>query len=290
MTTKTLQRRKFIGNGLKGLAGVMLLQHLPASVMAEYASGKVTMPLGFQTFPIRDLLSKDFAGTLKMMAGLGYRNVEMCSPSGYVDAGFKALVPLKAEETRHIIEDAGLVCPSCHFTFGELKNNLDDRIDYAKKLGMTQMVCSSFWLPKTATLQDYLKACDELNKIGEATKKAGLQMGYHNHEMEFAIIDNVLIYDAIMKELDGNLVKMQFQTEVINLGYKASDYFKKYPGRFISSHLSDWTADKKQVPIGQGIIDWKEFFATAKTAGLHNYFVEMDLNTYKDSAAYIKSL
>src|SRR5947209_7995543 len=222
MTTKTQQRRKFIGNGLKGLAGVVLLQHLPSSVMAEFASGKVTIPLGFQTFPIRDLLSKDFAGTLKMMAGLGYRNVEMCSPSGYVDAGFKALVPLKAEETRHIIEDAGLVCPSCHFTFGELKNNLPDRIDYAKKLGMTQMVCSSFWLPKTASLQDYLKACDELNKIGETTKKAGLQMGYHNHEMEFATIDNVLIYDALMKELDANLVKMQFQTEVINLGYKAS--------------------------------------------------------------------
>jgi sugar phosphate isomerase/epimerase len=90
--------------------------------------------------------------------------------------------------------------------------------------------------------------------------------------------------------LDGGLVKMQFQTEVINLGYKASTYFKKYPGRFISAHLSDWTADKKQVPVGKGIIDWKEFFEDAKTGGIRNFFVEMNMDNYKDSASYIHGL
>jgi sugar phosphate isomerase/epimerase len=83
---------------------------------------------------------------------------------------------------------------------------------------------------------------------------------------------------------------MQFQTEVINLGYKAADYFKKYPGRFISSHLSDWTADKKEVPIGQGIIDWKEFFTAAKTGGVQNIFVEMSLPNLKDSASNIHKM
>jgi sugar phosphate isomerase/epimerase len=77
---------------------------------------------------------------------------------------------------------------------------------------------------------------------------------------------------------------------VINLGYKAADYFKKYPGRFISSHLSDWTADKKEVPIGQGIIDWKEFFTAAKTGGVQNIFVEMSLPNLKDSASNIHKM
>jgi sugar phosphate isomerase/epimerase len=83
---------------------------------------------------------------------------------------------------------------------------------------------------------------------------------------------------------------MQFQTAVINLGYNAVTYFNKYPGRFISAHLSDWTADKKQAPIGQGIIDWKEFFAAAKPAGIKNFFVEMKLENFKDSAGYIHGL
>ncbi len=117
-----------------------------------------------------------------------------------------------------------------------------------------------------------------------------MQTGFHNHEFEFHMLDNQLIYDALMSRFDPQLVKMQFQTEVINLGYKASTYFNKYPGRFISSHLSDWTADKKEVPIGQGIIDWKEFFIAAKTGGVQNYFVEMKLDNLKDSAAYIHQL
>ena len=102
-----------------------------------------------------------------------------------------------------------------------------------------------------------------------------MQAGFHNHEFEFNMLEGQLIYDALMARFDPDLVKMQFQTEVINLGYKAADYFKKYPGRFISSHLSDWTTDKKEVPIGQGVIDWKEFFAAAKTGGVKYFFVEM---------------
>jgi hypothetical protein len=117
-----------------------------------------------------------------------------------------------------------------------------------------------------------------------------MQTGFHDHDMEFVMLEGQLIYDALMSRFDPVLVKMQFQTEVIQLGYKASTYFNKYPGRFISAHLSDWTNDKKQVPVGQGIIDWTAFFAAAKTGGVKNFFVEMDMVNFKDSVTYIKGL
>jgi sugar phosphate isomerase/epimerase len=280
---KNLDRRDFISQGLMGLGSALIFSRVPFS-------GLIKQPIGFQVFPIRDMIVKDFGGTLKMMANLGYQTVEMCSPPGYISSGFGPILNMKAADMRHIINDAGLTCQSCHYTFGELKDNLDERMEFARQLGLTQMICSSFWLPKSASLKDYLNASDELNKIGEKTKKGGFQMGYHNHEMEFAKLDNIVIYDAIMGELDPELVKMQFQTEVINLGYKASTYFKKYPGRFISTHMSDWTNDKKQVPIGQGIIDWKDFFNAAKTGGVKNFYVEMDMDTFRDSVKYIQSL
>jgi sugar phosphate isomerase/epimerase len=162
-------------------------------------------------------------------------------------------------------------------------------------MGLTQMVCSTFGLPRTAQLSDYQAAADKLNTAAEKVKTAGMITGYHNHDMEFSQLDGQLIYDTLMARLDGKLVKMQFQTEVINLGYKAADYFEKYPGRFISSHLSDWTADKKEVPIGQGVIDWGQFFKAAKTggvknSGLENYFVEMKFDTLADSEKYIAKL
>jgi sugar phosphate isomerase/epimerase len=150
---------------------------------------------------------------------------------------------------------------------------------------------SSFGLPQKATLSDWLKSADELNQMGVKSKAAGIQMGFHNHHTEFQKIDGKLIYDELLKQFDPDNIKMQFQVAVISIGYKASDYFTQYPGRFISAHLADWSAEKKnEVPIGKGIVDWKEFFATIKTGGVKNIFVEMGMDTFKESAAYIHGL
>ncbi len=286
-----INRRQFIGKTLYGLGSAAVISQVPFESFGSHPAGRTKHPLGFQVYTIREMLVKDFAGTLKMMANLGYSGVEMCSPSGYISSGFEPLVKMKSGDMRKIINDSGLVCESSHFTFGELKDNLDDRIEFAKQLGMSQMICSSFWLPKNATMSDWVKACDQLNEIGTKTNKAGLQMGYHNHHMEFEKIDGVLIYDELMKQLDPDLVKMQFQVAVISIGYKASSYFLKYPKRFISAHLADWsTTENKQVPVGQGVVDWKEFYAAAEKTGVKNFFVEMDLDKFKPSAEYIKSL
>ncbi|MFB9843250.1 sugar phosphate isomerase/epimerase family protein [Mucilaginibacter ginsenosidivorans] len=278
-----MNRRKFISQSTMG-AGAMLL--LPEFLKAD-GRAKVKHPIGFQTYPIRDMVTRDFAGTMKTMAGMGYQYTEMCYPAGYDD--FKPLASVKASDLKKMIEDAGLKCPSCHFGMNNLKNNFGDCIEFAHALGMTQVVTPGLETPGK-TIDDFKKACGELNAIAAKAKSEGLATGLHNHEGEFKMLDGELIYDAILGALDAGLVKMQFQTEVIKLGYKGSDYFKKYPGRFISAHLSDWTADKKQVPVGQGVIDWKEFFAAAKTGGVKNFFVEMNFDTYKDSASYIHGL
>jgi sugar phosphate isomerase/epimerase len=226
-----------------------------------------------------------------MMAGLGYQCVEMCSPPGYESSGFGPLMNMKAREMKQIITDAGLICRSSHYGMNELREHLDERIEFAKDSGQTQMILSSFGLPEQATLSDWKKAADELNKMGIKTRKAGIQLGYHNHHMEFGQIDGKLIYDELMSQFDPAYIKMQFQVAVISLGYKASTYFTKYPGRFVSAHLADWSSsEKKAVPIGQGIVDWKEFFITAKTGGVKNIFVEMEPETFKESAAYIHNL
>ena len=283
-----LSRRTFIGRTATGLASAWALAQIPETLRASAEFKDLT--IGFQTFPIRDRLAKDFSGTLKTMKGFGYELVEMCAPKDYEAIGFGTLVNIKPTDLKTMITDTGLTCPSCHFGWPGLKDHLDERIEFAQGLGLSQMICSTFWLPKAATLDDYKKNAAELNKIAEKIKAAGMITGFHNHDMEFAELDGQLIYDALMATFDPALVKMQFQTEVITHGYKAADYFKKYPGRFISSHLSDWTADKKEVPIGQGIIDWKEFFRAAKTGGVRNFFVEMNFDTFEPSATYLHRL
>jgi sugar phosphate isomerase/epimerase len=286
-----INRRQFIGKSALGIGSAIVASQIPMSLMAATGKKALKKPLGFQVWTVKDQLIKDFAGTLKMMAGLGYQSVEMCSPPGYESSGFGPLMSMKAKEMKKIVEDAGLILQSTHYGFGELKENLNDRMDFALESGQKQMICSSFGLPEDAKMSDWMKAVDELNEIGSKTKKAGIQIGFHNHHTEFEKLEGKLIYDALMEHFDPELVKMQFQVAVISIGYKAADYFKKYPGRFISAHLADWsTSEKKQVPIGQGVVDWKELFAAADKCGVKNYFVEMDPETFKDSASYILKL
>jgi sugar phosphate isomerase/epimerase len=278
-----MNRRKFIGHSA---IGAIALSAIPGFLKAAQA---YKFPVGFQTYPIRDMIAKDFAGTMKTMAGLGYQYAEMCYPQGYADAGFGPLVNIKPSDLKAMINDAGLYCPSCHFGINDLNNNLDKCIEFAHALGMTQMVTPGFDVPEN-TIAGYKAAAEKYNKTAEMIKNAGMAIGYHNHQKEFQMLEGQLIYDAIMDALDGSLVKMQFQTEVITLGFSGPTYFEKYPGRFISAHLSDWTADKKQVPIGQGVINWQEFFKDGKKGGLHNFFVEMNFENYKGSAGYIHGL
>ena len=288
---KNLSRREFLSKSALGIGTAVVASQLPLNLNAVSPVKTVNMPLGFQVWTIKDQLIKDFAGTLKMMAGLGYKSVEMCSPPGYESSGFGPLMKMKAKEMKQIINDAGLSFDSTHYGMGEFRNNLDERIEFAAESGQKQMILSSFWLPKEAKLSDWLKSADELNKYGMKAKKTGIQMGFHNHHMEFEKLDGKLIYDELLKEFDPEYVKMQFQVAVISIGYKAADYFKKYPGRFISAHLADWSAtEKKNVPLGKGIVDWKEFFASVNTGGVKNIFVEMDQETFKPSADYINSL
>ena len=282
-------RRNFIKTSGAAMGSAALFSQIPLSMIS--CSSPVPKDFGFQVWTIREKLIADFAGTLKMMAGLGYKQVEMCSPLGYSNAGFEPLNSMSGTEMRKIIEDAGLTCVSSHYGMGELRESLDNRIEWATQLGMKQMVAASFWLPKDASVDEYRAACEELNGIGEKTKAAGIQMVFHNHHMEFEKRGEELIYDEMLKVLDPSLVKMQFQVAVVDIGYQAADYFRNHPGRFISAHLADYSTElKKQVPVGQGIVDWKDFFEAAKVGGVKNFFVEMDEEAFGPSAKFLQSL
>jgi sugar phosphate isomerase/epimerase len=271
-------RRQFLGATPAALAAARALHADPLG-----------MPIGTQVWPVREALAKDFEGTLHSLAGIGFKTIEMCSPPSYAD--LRPLAALTAAQMRRTIEGAGLRCESCHYQFNELKENLDERLAFATELGLKQMVLSTFGLPPTASLADYKQAATELNRIGERTQKAGFQLGYHNHNNEFKELDGVLIYDHLMRQFDAKLVKMQFQVAVISLGFEAATYLKKYPGRFLSLHLADYsTADKTAVAVGSGVVDWKKLFAAAKTGGVRNYFVEMNLNAMKASYTYLHKL
>src|SRR5579885_1482518 len=237
------------------------------------------------------MITKDFPGTLNQLKAARFQNIEMYSPADYSDYGFKSLTKYSGKELKKIINDAGLTCVSSHFGMDELRKNQDDRIAWAKDVGLTQMLVASLGGPKNPTMDDVKRAADEYNKMGEKAAQAGIQQGLHNEDFECSMVDGKRTYDALFELLDPKLIKFQFQVSTIEQGFDAAEYLTKYPGRFISMHLQGWDAKaRKIVPVGHGTLDWKKIFAAAKVGGIRNYYLEMNLDFMKASVPFLRSL
>ena len=280
-------RREFLKSAAANAAAVSFL----AVSGMELRANPLGLPIGCQTWPVRSMIAKDFPGTIKQLADAGFQTIELCSPAGYADNGFAGLAKYSGPELRKILGDAGVTCVSSHFTMSELRENQAARIAWAKDVGLTQMLVPTLSGPAKPTMDDVKHAADEYNKMGEQAAKAGIQQGLHNEDFELSTVDGKRTYDLLFDLLDPKLVKFQFQVSTISRGYDAAEYFTKYPGRFISMHVQGWSAEtKKIVPVGQGTLDWNKIFTAAKTGGIKNYFVEMNLDMMKASVPYLRNL
>ncbi len=273
---KTINRRMFIGNSASGIITALCFP----KDMFESGSTPFNWPLSFQSYGVREMLGRDFDGTLEKLSSVGYKGIEMCSPKGYEKSGFGPLIALSPEDLRRKIEDAGLFCKSCHFQHPELKlDKIQQTIDYGKRLGLKDLVISAAWIREDATLDEWKLVADELNKSAEQVKKAGLQMVYHNHSIG-PEINGEKLYDILMRLFDPLLIRMQFQLAVASEGADVIGYLAKYPGRYISLHIHDWDPVKKKVvPTGKGIIDWKKLLETAKKSGIADYGLIVEMET-----------
>jgi sugar phosphate isomerase/epimerase len=285
-----MTRREFLRSTAKQAAVAGLLSAGAIGAL-ELRANPLGLPLGCQTWPVREMIAKDFPGTIKQLAAAGFQNIELCSPVGYADSGFAGLAKYTPAELRKILSDAGVTCISSHFGIDELRKDQQSRIAWAKDLGLTQMIVPSLEGPKNPTMDDVNRAAEEYNKMGELAAKAGIQQGLHNETFETSMVGGKRTYDVLLSLLDPMLVKFQFQVSTISEGFDAAEYFMKYPGRFFSMHVQGWSAETKKImPVGQDTLDWKKIFTAAKSGGVKNYFVEMNLDMMKASIPYLRAL
>ena len=273
---------------------------LLAASAPDLAANPLGLPIGCQVWPLRSMLN-DFPAFVKKLGAIGVTRLELCSPIGY-GAEFASLADGK--KVSKILADNGMKAESSHFSMRELRQTQQKSIEWAKQVGITQMITATLADGNGGdhpTLDQVKKAADEYNKIADVAAKAGMQQGLHNEGFELSMVDGKRTYDLLLELLDPKLVKFQFQMWTITAGLVAADYFNKYPGRFFSIHLQDvdmrspkstTDSDRRypQVALGKGSIDWVKTFQAAKTGGVKNYFVEQNWELTQQSVAFLKTL
>jgi sugar phosphate isomerase/epimerase len=288
----------------------------------------LNLPIGLQLYTVGAEMDRDPFGTLKRVAAIGYKEVEL-SP----------LSKTPAVDLAKALHDNGLANPSGHFLLQDLLSNLQKNIDAAKQFGQDYMVVTVPWvadpsrlgsnssgdqmalflaLLNSLTLDDWKWNAEQFNKIGEQTKEAGLQLGYHNHNFEFksyasATDGAVTGYDEFIRPTDPDLVKLELDCGWITVaGKDPITYLAKHPERCRLLHIKDFRKgftprttlmDKDPgapVPteLGRGAVDYHRIFAAASKVKIRAMYVEQEppftempaLEAIKVDYEYLKSL
>jgi sugar phosphate isomerase/epimerase len=257
-------RRDFLKN-ITLVSGVLATSSLQAEGAA--AKGK-KMKTGLQLYTLRDVIGTDLTGTLAAISKFGYNSVE---PYGFDGNFFKT----PAKDFRKMCNDLGMDITSTHS--GITAANASEYTDKAAEAGLEYLILPSFSGRPDKTLDDYKKVAQEMNQIGEITKKAGINFGYHNHNHEFRTIEGKLPYDVLLAETDPKLVSFEMDIFwVVKGGQDPLHYFDKHPGRFQTWHIKDMGNDGESCIIGNGKINFKDLLKHSKKAGLKRFFVEQE--------------
>lgn len=304
-----INRRDFIKTSSAFAFGSLVLPNMDLNA---FPTETIPAP-GIQLFTFFNIIDDDVEGTLKKIAELGYKNIESAfsKKEGYYG--------LKPKEFASLLKNMGMSWKAHHvlgapfkmppgtklptdpdgkpITIPPMKNLLENHqelVDEAAEGGIEYLVCANI---PTNTAEEIKSSLAILNKTAEATKKAGVQFAYHNHDWEFKNVDGKVPYELFLTETDSENLKFELDIAwAVKGGADPIKLFQRYPGRFPLWHVKDLDKDHKLIlPVGEGTVDYKRYFQHTKTAGLKYYFVEHDMpadpfSSITTSLKYIKKI
>jgi sugar phosphate isomerase/epimerase len=260
-TELAIDRRRF----MKLSSTILGASLLPGSL--AFAADKPSA-VGLQLYTLRDMMAVSVPATLKLVSAVGYKEVET---AGYFEHS--------PQEFRKMLDGEGLTSPSAHIRLDLFDNSLNQVIDTAKEVGHEYVVIPYLTVEQRGSGIDvYKKLAENCNVYGEACKKAGLKLAYHNHDFEFEMRDGQLPYDVLLQDVDPDLMAMEM--DLYWMAKAKQDplaYFKRHPGRFKLWHVKDMDKQGAFADVGMGVIDFPTIFAHAKQSGVEHKVVERDM-------------
>ncbi len=302
---QALSRRRFLQSSAAFAAAAALLPSRSA------LANPLGLPLGLQLYSVRQQLQTDYAGTLKEVGSLGYKEVEA--------AGFNDHSPT---DVRAGMDAAGLRCVSAHYPSSQLTANLDAILAFHKGLGTAKYIICAFpgFRPGAAaaglshkeqvrsfTLDDWKWNAEQFNTWGKRVHEEGFQFGYHNHTMEFTAQNGVVPYDVLLRETDPKLVIMELDCGWVTVGGGSPEhYLTTYADRIKMLHVKDFATDAAHSSIdnpppaaelGRGTANYPKIFAAVKPGAIEHMFVEQEaypdlppMQALKVDAEYMEKL
>ncbi len=251
--------------------------------------------IGLQLYSVRDAMAKDFEGTLKAVADMGYEYVEFAGYFGKT-----------SEEIKALLDKYNLKCVSVHQALNFFCDDPKAAVEYLKGFGVKYNVIPWYEESKLAGTPEWESTKETFIKIAEMLKAEGMLLGYHNHEFEFKKYDGKTLHDFIFEAVPSDLIFPEIDTCWVKYAdVEPVDVIRKYSGRVPVIHLKDFVANRlaggavydligkeggsredngfRYRPLGQGIQDFAPILKAMEECGTEIIIVEQDDSYEQDS-------
>jgi len=235
--------------------------------------------VALQLYTVRDETTRDFAGTIRKVAAMGYAGVE------FADYG-----SLSASEMKALLTETGLRAAATHRSLQTIEQDLTREIAYCHEIGCTFLVLP--WLaPQQRTVELFRQLTPRLNTFGKQCQAEGITFCYHNHDFEFTRHNGETFMDIFLAETDPSLVKLELDVYwAAYAGVDPAHFLQTHAGRVPLVHLKDMTPERTFTEVGDGTLDIANLVQIARTGGTQFFMVENDAPTIPSLESARRSL
>ncbi len=219
--------------------------------------------IGLQLYTVRDDCERDFEGTLRAVAEMGYEGVELHS-----------LFVHSAEQVRAWLDQYGLELCGRHVSLAALESEMPRLVHEADTLRTRRTVLAWIEPPTSAAAADAM--VERFSRIAEAARAEALDFGFHNHDGELRALDDGrsfldrLRVLPLFLELDLGWVWWA--------GVDPATLLGELHGRTPLLHVKDFPTREERIscPVGEGIVGYEAVVPAAIAAGAEWLLVEQD--------------
>ena len=263
----TMRRRDFLQSiGAYGIGAAVA----PGFHHAFWRGERHLRHVGLELYSVRAAMKQDPEGTLAAVRRMGYDQVELLWS---FDNFGRTPVQVKSA-----LDQLGLTAPSAHIAPESLLKDWERSLDTARYLGHRFLIVPSLPDDTNSSLDAWRLWADRFNTAGEAARKAGLALAFHNEPEHVHPIDGVVPYDLFIARTDPASVRLQldFGNMVVGGGDPMA-YLHKYTARYASFHIKDVVPDHTHdTELGAGVLDLKALLGAIPDIDTKPCYIEQE--------------
>ncbi len=226
------------------------------------------MQIGAQFYTVREKCQnlEDFALTLRQVADIGYRTVQISGTCPY-DAAW-----LKEQ-----LDKNGLKCVLTHIPVPRLTGETAQVIADHFVFDCPHIGLGWYAFNEEKEDESYAHFLDTFVPVAEKIHAGGRYFMYHNHDQEFKRTGGQLVLEKLAQDIPAEKMGFTLDTFWVQAGGgDPAQWIGKLAGRVPVIHLKDYAYGRKMAAVGEGNINFDRVFTEAEKAGTKYMLVEQD--------------